>query len=450
MNIIESIFSNKSISKNKIIIVKNVYWAVLGKIINILSGLFVGIMVARYLGPSKYGIMNYVLSYVTIFSVISVFGLDNIEIKELSKKDVIIEEVLGTSFIIRVIFSVLAIVVIYLITISIEKNDYIVKYVIIYSFSILFGVFNNIRNYFTSIVLNEYIVKVEIVRTVMGSFIKLLLLLLKAPLELFLFSFVFDFILIASGYIYSYRKKVGSILKWKYKNVIAKKLINESLPLLWSSLAVIIYQQIDQVMLKFLLDNKSVGYFATASKITDLFFFIPIISAQTITPLLIKAKERDIHLYYNKRQEFVDVILWSSILISIFVSFISYWLVRYTFGIEYIQAGFVLRILIWKSVGMALAATSGQLMIIEGIHKYAVIRNVVGCFVSIIMNYLLIPSFGIIGSAYVGVLSVMFAGFLSNIMIPAYYNIMKIQIKSIVYGWKSIVDLKNNIMLCVE
>ncbi|MCS2307843.1 oligosaccharide flippase family protein [Bacteroides thetaiotaomicron] len=69
-------------------IIKNLFWAILGKVVNVLGALFVGILVARYLGPSQYGLMNYVISYVTIFMVLSAFGLDNIEIRELSRKKV--------------------------------------------------------------------------------------------------------------------------------------------------------------------------------------------------------------------------------------------------------------------------------------------------------------------------------------------------------------------------
>ena len=57
-----------------------------GKIVNTAGTLLVGILVARYLGPEQYGLMNYVISYVSIFSVLSTFGLDNIEIRELSRK----------------------------------------------------------------------------------------------------------------------------------------------------------------------------------------------------------------------------------------------------------------------------------------------------------------------------------------------------------------------------
>lgn len=56
-------------------IVRNVLWAVIGKVITLLSTLFVGILVARYLGSEQYGLMNYVVSIVTLYSIFSTLAL---------------------------------------------------------------------------------------------------------------------------------------------------------------------------------------------------------------------------------------------------------------------------------------------------------------------------------------------------------------------------------------
>ena len=52
-------------------VVRNVFWAVVGKVVTLLSTLFVGILVARYLGPEQYGLMNYIISIVGLFTVFS-------------------------------------------------------------------------------------------------------------------------------------------------------------------------------------------------------------------------------------------------------------------------------------------------------------------------------------------------------------------------------------------
>ena len=70
------------LTKTKQTIVENIFWAVLGKMVQLLSGLLVGIIVARYLGPEKYGLMNYVISLVFLFQNFAIFGLDAIEVRE--------------------------------------------------------------------------------------------------------------------------------------------------------------------------------------------------------------------------------------------------------------------------------------------------------------------------------------------------------------------------------
>ena len=45
--------------------------------------LFVGIYVARYLGPERYGLLSYALSFVWLFSSLASFGLNNILVREL-------------------------------------------------------------------------------------------------------------------------------------------------------------------------------------------------------------------------------------------------------------------------------------------------------------------------------------------------------------------------------
>ena len=69
MALIDKILSKLGASETKIKVFRNLYWAVLGKVVTLLGGLFVGILVARYLGPEQYGLMSYVISYVSLFHI---------------------------------------------------------------------------------------------------------------------------------------------------------------------------------------------------------------------------------------------------------------------------------------------------------------------------------------------------------------------------------------------
>ena len=69
-----TIFSNKEF--------RNASWLIGGKIIQMLLSLVVGILAARYLGPSNYGTINYGLAYVSFFTAVCTLGLNNYIIKD--------------------------------------------------------------------------------------------------------------------------------------------------------------------------------------------------------------------------------------------------------------------------------------------------------------------------------------------------------------------------------
>ena len=73
-------------------------WMIGEKISRMVVALFVGVWVARYLGPSQFGILNYVLAFNAMFSVLPRLGLDSIVVRELvsGNKDKV--ELLGTTF----------------------------------------------------------------------------------------------------------------------------------------------------------------------------------------------------------------------------------------------------------------------------------------------------------------------------------------------------------------
>src|SRR5690606_33477315 len=121
----------------------------------------------------------------------------------------------------------------------------------------------------------------------------IIILLNHAPLLWFIIATAFDFVLIGFGYLLSYRKKVGNIADWSYDNTVARTLLTESLPLLLSGAAIVIYQKMDQIMIRNMLDYSSLGQFSIASKLTDFVVFIPTVIAQTVTPFLIKIHQND-------------------------------------------------------------------------------------------------------------------------------------------------------------
>ena len=425
-------------------IVRNVAWAVTGKVVTLLSTLLVGIFVARYLGPEQYGLMNYVISIVALFTVFATFGTTEIIIRELAKKELSKDIILGSAFAVRVVLAFVCLIAIGIyLTFSNETSETSIM-ILIYASSIFFSCFDVIRYYFTSIVENEYVVKSEIFRTLVGALIKVVLLLCHAPLIAFVIALAFDFLLLASGYTLAYRKKVDSIRKWKVNKVFIKALLSTSFPLLISSAAMIVYQRIDQVMIAKMLDNESVGYFSTAASFIGIVTFIPTIMVQTTSPLLVGFWKNDKERYKRESQRIMNLTTWVTMFVCIIVSLLSDPIIRYTYGTAYLSSIPVLQILVFKAVGVALITIGGQLTIIENIHKWAFIRNIFSCVVCVISNYYFIPLWGIIGSAWATIVTVFFTGCFSNFFIVPYRHIFKNQLISLSIGWCDLFNLNRH------
>ncbi len=440
------------LSETKQKVVRNLFWAVTGKVVTLLGSLLVGIFVARYLGPEQYGLMNYVVSFVALFQVFASFGLDNIEIREESKckgtgekgrvPGVEANTILGTAFGLRLIFAAITMLLVILIAWLFEADTFTKWMITLYSLSMIMNTFGVIRNYFTSIVWNEYIVKTEISRTIIGALIKVILLLLHAPLAWFIAATLFDTILIAGGYLLSYRKQIASPRLWTFDLPTAKYLIKESFPLLLSGAAVVVYQKIDQVMIGNMIDKASVGYYAVAESIAGMLIFIPTILSQTIMPILIQNYQVNKEQYQVKAQLFMDVTIWLCIIMCLIVSLLAPFVIRLLYGSQYESSILLLQVCVFKVIGYAFAQVTGAMIITEGKQKYVVIRNIIGCVCAILLNLLLLPRFGVLGAAIASIIASVIVGYVAHALVPSYHQICKMQTMSILKGWLNVFRIK--------
>ena len=428
-------------SNVKKVVINNLFWATLGKVVALLGSFFVGVIVARYLGPENYGLMNYVISYVMLFQVVSVFGLDGIEIREFSKGNFCKNSILGTSLSIRIILSIIVVVSTIATSLLLESDLYTIVLVAIYSISIIANTFNVIRNYFTAMMRNKYIVLSEISRTAISVLFKLLLLYLHAPLIWFVIATSLDVFILAVGYIKCYSELFGKNKEWTFDKELCIYLIRESWPLMLTSFAVMLYQKIDQVFIGQIINNVSVGYFAVASRFVDILLFLPFILSDTISPVLVRKRNVSENLYRENAQLFMNCTLWLSFFAAILLCVFSKYLVPFIFGESYLPSVGILQILSFKVAAISLSTTAGRLIIIEGIQRFAIIRDSFGCIVCIVLNMVFLPYYGVYAAVLIAIASNLCAGYLADLFIPSYRDIFRMQTKALLLGWKDIFKL---------
>ena len=431
-----------SLSGNKQKIVNNLLWAVGGKVVNLVGSLVLGIIVARYLGVEQYGLMNYVISYAFLFQTLASFGLDSIEVREEAAGKIPVNTIIGTAFWIKVVFGIICIALSIGTAVVMSEDGYTIGLVALYSSYIVFNSFVVIRNYFTSLVQNKYIVLSEIFRTFVGIAIKLTMWATDCSLTWFVAAFAFDHVLLAGGYISSYRHKIGKLKEWRFSLPYAKYLLKESFPLLLTNAAVIIYQRIDQVMIGHMVSKADVGYFSVAAKFVEVMIFIPATIAHTISPILVQMLDKSREIYTVKAQQYLNITVWISILCSIGVSVISYWIVLHTFGTQYLHAAAILQVLSFKMVSVALSNGGGIMVIVERLQKWVFFRDVLGCLVCIGLNWWLLPMYGAMAAAFVAIAANLAAGYVADLLVPAYRHIFRQQTKALLLGWRDLVHIK--------
>ena len=183
---------------------KNTSWLFGEKILRMVVGLFVGIWVARYLGPEQFGLFSYAQSFVGLFTAIATLGLDGIVVRELVKDESRRDELIGTAFYLKLIGAI-AVLIVLAVAIQFTSNDHYTNVLVfIIASATIFQAFNVVDMYFQAKVLSKYVVYANVISLLISSLIKIALILNDAPLIAFAWATLFDSFILALGFIYFY------------------------------------------------------------------------------------------------------------------------------------------------------------------------------------------------------------------------------------------------------
>lgn len=391
---------------------KNTSWLFAEKILRMVVGLFVGIWIARYLGPEQFGLFSYAQSFVALFATFAILGLDSILVRELVKDERKRDVLLGTAFVLKLIGATIVLSLLAF-AVSLQDNDNLTNSLIfIIASSTIFQSFNVIDFYFQSKVLSKFVVFSNTASLLISSVVKVYLLVNEAPLIAFAYVTLFDAFVLACGFIYFYFKNQLSIFKWSIDIPTARILLKDSWPLIISSVLISIYMKIDQVMLWDMLGNEAVGQYAVAVRLSEAWYFIPMVIVSSLFPAIINAKQQNEELYYTRLQRLYDLMVWMAIAIALPMTFFSDWIIELLYGGQYNQSESVLMIHIWAGVFVFLGVASGKWLLSENLQIFSAINTAIGAVVNIGMNYILIPRIGIEGAAWATLISYFVAAYL--------------------------------------
>ncbi len=394
----------------------NTSWLMGERILRMAVSLFVGILVARYLGPERYGLLSYANSFVGIFIVLGTMGLDDIIVRELVKTPEQQEKILGSSFLLKLVGTLLMWMAI-LAAVPFTKNDFQTNIlIIIIAFGAVFQAFNVIDFNFQAKVISKFIVHAQFVQLIISSIVKIILVVNETPLIWFASVYCLDAIVLAMGLIFVYFYNGNNIFHWKWSFETSKYLLRDSWPLMFTGVVVSVYMKIDQVMIKEMLGAKEVGLYAAAVKLSEAWYFLPLAITSSLFPAIINAKLYQKEDYFQRLQKLYDLMVWLAVAIALPTAILSPWIVAFLYGNEYLESSSVLNIHIWSGIFVFLGVASSKYLLAENYIKKTFYRTFVGALLNIIMNYYLIGIMGIKGAALSTFASHFFAAYFYDIL----------------------------------
>ena len=413
-------------------IISNIGWLFADRVLRMGVGLIVTAWVARYLGPQQFGLFNYASAFVSLFGVLATLGLDQIVVRDMVREPSCKNETLGTAFVLKLLGGILTVAVTTGTIFLLRPDDQLTHWlVVITAAGTIFDAFNTIDFWFQLQVKSKYTVIAKNTAFILITLIRIALLQMQAPLIAFAWALLAENALGSLGLAIAYKVQGQSLLAWRPSLLRAKTLLKESWPLLLSGLAIMVYLRIDQIMLGQLADDKAVGIYSAATKISELWYYIPIAIVTSVTPSIVEAKKVSETLYYNKLQKLFNLMAVIAYMIAIPMTFLSKYIVVMIFGQNYVASGGVLSIHIWAALFVFFGWSKGIWIVAEGLTMFSLVATTSGAVMNILLNFLLLPIYRETGAAIATVISYAFVDYFLCMIYPPTQRIGLVMTKAL-------------------
>lgn len=411
-------------------IISNSGWLLFEKALRLLLGLFVSAWVARYLGPAEFGELAYVIAFISFFQAVATLGADAIVVRNISRDRQVAGEVLGTTFILRLVVGVICwACAILLIGVVKGWSDRAVILTVFVGLSLVFQAADTIDLWFQSQSQNRKTVLVKVISYTVSNALKIALVLFAAPLSAFAIVISIEVALAAAGLWFLYSRSNVSV-GWKFTRDCGANILRESWPFIISGLSIITYMRIDQLMIGNMLGADSLGLYSAIMPLSSLWHVIPLTLCVSISPFVAKKKVESEVVYNRVLLNIFRGFLVSSVLISVSVAFAAKLIVGIIYGPVYAEAATALSIHIFTVIPVFLGVARSLWIVNEERPILALYAASVGGIASVLLNFLLIPRMGIQGAAVAAVLSYFISGVLLTAVLDRRVFLMQLGIQA--------------------
>lgn len=398
-------------------LVKNVSWIFFGNVAHAILAFILNIIVARLLSLNDNGMLTYASSWITFFSSVGTLGFHGVISREFSKDERRGNEYLWSSISARVLFSFLAIIALQLIA-RISSPDESVLHIIILcqSMQILFGSFDMFIYWYRYKNQANITAIYRLVAFGISAAWRLFAIAVLKSLTLYVVGVVAETGLFVVFLICFYRKHYTKVINASKETI--KAMLKISYPFIFSAVLATIYGQADKIMLKSMVDNSAVALYNASTTLAGLVVIIPTTLIEGFRPDIMDAKLKDESLYQRRLRQLYAIIFWACIAYGLFITVFAKQIILIFYGQKYLGAVNSLSLIVWYTSFSYFGAINNVFMVAEDKIKWVQVTTLVGAICNVILNFNLIPLWGIVGAALASLLTQFLANFILMAVIP--------------------------------
>lgn len=389
----------------------------LGRIFQIGITFVMTMLVPRYLGPEKYGVITYAYSFVVIFSSFATLGLNDIAVKELLDNNNEKDEVVGTMILMKLAASLFSIVFINILVFITNGNTVVRFAVLLQSLSLLFQSLDTLTFYYQSQYLSHKTAIINVLAYTITATFRIYGILSGKDVKWFAFAVSFDYLVISAFLLFVYLKD-GHKLLFKYK--VGKSFLAKSYNYIFASLMIGIYGKIDVIILENNISDAAVGYYSAATTLVNAWPFALQALIDSFSPIIINNHQNNDYVEYERHlKQMYATIFYISMLVGFTILIFSKYIIGIIYGEAYLLASMPLKIAGFSSAFAYFGVARSIWTQCENKIKYEKIIYFLGAVSSIFLNLVLIPKYGIVGAAISLTATQFLTNFVYVLLIPA-------------------------------
>jgi O-antigen/teichoic acid export membrane protein len=379
-------------------ILSNINWYIVENVIRVGSGFFVGVWVARHLGPAEYGVLVYILSVAVLFTGLCKMGLDGVIAKDVATaSDEEVNETLRAALWLRLAGTV---------TFSIfwvgwllwwQPPPIIFMALTAMTVSEIPRAFECTESVLSAQMRGSDVALCKISYVLTLGMLRVTAILLDSDLKVFVWVCALEGVLIGLIYLVVSARNFNLLFRWP-RIQVCWSLGARGLPLIFTLLFSLIYTRTDQIFLHYFLGPEAVGIYGVGIKLAEAIMFLPSIIMVATFPSLVRAQKEGGHLLILKLEKLYRYTFYSGVSVLFLFLLVGPAVLDILYGDDYQRST---EVLVWHALSLPfafLAVVSSRWYLLNDLQWFQFFRGALTAALNIGINYYLVPTYGIYGA----------------------------------------------------